>query len=145
MTLTGAILAALACVQGKHGEFAAETVKVGDAVREYRLVVPKTVDLDAPAPLVLAFHGWLIDSKDLMPVYTKLNETAGKHKFLLAYPNAEERTWGLVPNKVARDLAFVDALLDKLKAEYKVDPDRVYVLGMSNGAYFAQVVGKERS
>src|SRR5262249_18466610 len=78
----------------KHGEFASETVKVNGTTREYRLVVPKDVDLTKPAPLVVAFHGMLIDSKDLMPAYTKLNETAAKHKFLIAYPNALDRAWG---------------------------------------------------
>jgi pimeloyl-ACP methyl ester carboxylesterase len=33
----------------KHGDFGTETVRVGDAKREYRLVVPKTVDLAKPA------------------------------------------------------------------------------------------------
>lgn len=131
--------------QGKHGEFASEAVKVGDALREYRLVVPKSVDLDKPAPLVIAFHGMLIDSKDLMPQYTKLNDTAEKHKFLIAYPNAVDKRWGLAPEKVKNDLACFDALLAKLTRDYMIDADRVYVLGMSNGGYFAHLVGKERS
>jgi polyhydroxybutyrate depolymerase len=129
----------------KHGEFAAESVKVGNDKREYRLVVPKSVDLTKPAPLVIAFHGFLIDSKDLMPKYTMLNDTAAKHKFIIVYPEAIKKGWGLVPDKIKKDLAFFDALLAKLTAEYKIDPDRVYVLGMSNGGYFAHLVGKERS
>ncbi len=51
----------------KCGEFASETLKVAGTTRESRLVVPKTVDLSKPAPLLVAFHGMLIDSKDLMP------------------------------------------------------------------------------
>lgn len=129
----------------KYGDFASEIVKVGDATREYRLVVPKTVDMSKPAPLVVAFHGMLIDSKDFMPRYTRLTETAEKHKFIIAYPNAIDRSWGLAPDKVKNDLAFFDALLAKLTADYKIDPHRVYVLGMSNGGYFAHLVGKERS
>jgi poly(3-hydroxybutyrate) depolymerase len=82
----------------KHGNFGSETIKVGDVTRAYRLVVPKTVDLSKPAPLVIAFHGMLIDSKDVMPIYTKLNETASKYKFILAYPNAVGGSWGLVPD-----------------------------------------------
>ena len=76
----------------KHGDFGAETVKVGDASRDYRLVVPKTVDLAKPAPLIVAFHGMLIDNKDVMPQYTKLNDTAEKHGFIIAYPNAVRKS-----------------------------------------------------
>ena len=43
------------------------------------------------------------------------------------------------------DLAFFDALLGKVNADYKIDPDRIYVTGMSNGGYFAHLVGKDRS
>src|SRR5205807_3859601 len=82
---------------------------------------------------------------DLMPRYTRLNDTAAKHKFLIAYPNAVDRKWGLAPDKVKNDLALFDALLAKLTAAYRIDPDRVYVLGMSNGGYFAHLVGKERA
>ena len=127
------------------GNFPSEKVKVGAGTRAYRLVVPKTVDLAKPAPLVIAYHGMFIDSKDLMPRYTKLNDTAEKHRFLLAYPEAVGKSWGLAPDKVQSDLAFFDALLAKLTSEYKIDPDRIYVLGMSNGGYFAHLVGKERS
>src|SRR5690349_7636123 len=49
-----------AAVPPTHGNFAAEKITVGDATREYRLVVPKSVDLKKPAPLVFAFHGFLI-------------------------------------------------------------------------------------
>jgi polyhydroxybutyrate depolymerase len=129
----------------KRGEFASETVKVGTVTREYRLVVPKSVDLSRPTPLVIAFHGMLIDSKDVMPVYTKLSETAEKHSFIIAYPNAVDKAWGLSDQKVKADLAFFDALLARLTADYKIDLNRVYVVGMSNGGYFAHLVGKERS
>ena len=129
----------------KHGNFADQTLEVDKDKREYRLVVPKTVDLKSPAPLVVAFHGFLIDSKDLMPAYTKLNETAEKHRFVLVYPNALERSWGLSAPKIAKDLAFFDALLKVLSAQYKLDARRIYVTGMSNGGYFAHLVAKERS
>src|SRR5262245_26832418 len=100
--------------QPQHGEFASETVTVGTTPREYRLVVPKSVDLSNPAPLVIAFHGMLIDSKDVMPKYTKLTEAAAKHGFVLAYPEAIGKSWGIMPDKVKNDLAFFDALVAKL-------------------------------
>lgn len=146
IAIVGAGLAGTAVADDPmHGNFGSENVKVGDVKRVYRLVIPKTVDLAKPAPLVIAFHGMLIDSKDLMPFYTKLNATAEKHKFILAYPNAIDKSWGIAPDKVKNDLAFFDALVGKLRADYKIDSERVYALGMSNGGYFAHLVGKERS
>jgi polyhydroxybutyrate depolymerase len=129
----------------KHGEFANESLKVGSTTRYYRLVVPKSVELSKAAPIVFAFHGILIDSKDLMPKYTRLNETAEKHGFIIVYPDAIGKSWGLEPKKEKNDLLFFDELLAKLQKSYKVDPNRVYALGMSNGAYFSHVLGKERS
>ena len=129
----------------KHGEFANEVLMVGRAKREYRLFVPTSVDLARPAPLVVAFHAMLIDSKDVMPTYTGLNETAQRHGFVLAYPNAIGGVWGLLPDRTAADIAFFDALLTHLSTTYRIDADRVYVLGMSNGGYFAQLVARERS
>lgn len=135
----------LADGEGKLGEFGSESLQVDGVKREYRLVVPRSVDLKKSAPLLIAFHGMLIDSKDVMPRYTRLNDTAARHGFLLAYPEALGKMWGIAPDKVKSDLAFFDALLGKLKTDYRIDPDRVYVLGMSNGGYFAHLVGKERS
>lgn len=127
------------------GEFASEKLIVGKETREYRLYVPKSIDLSKPAPLVIAFHGMLIDSKDLMPRYSGLNATASKHQCVMVYPQAIDRSWGLAPEKVQRDLSFFDALVGKLSKDYRIDPRRIYVVGISNGGYFAHVVGKERS
>lgn len=146
LTLVAITLAGIADAgTPKSGNFGSETVAVGGLTREYRLVAPSTVDLKKPTPLVVAFHGMLIDSKDLMPFYTKLNDTAAKHKFLIVYPEAIGKSWGIAPDKVAKDLAFFDALAAKISADFKIDADRIYVVGMSNGGYFAHLVGKERS
>jgi polyhydroxybutyrate depolymerase len=144
--LTLVLLASLtSAAEPKADNFAAESIKVGSDTREYRLIVPESVDLAKPAPLVIAFHGMLIDNKDVMPKYTKLGEAAEKHKFIIAFPNAVGGSWGLDPKKVEADLALFDALVAKLQADYKIDTKRVYALGMSNGGYFAHLVGKERS
>lgn len=131
--------------EAKHGTFAEESLNAGGQKRVYRLVVPKSVDLAKPAPLLVALHGMGIDSKDLMPRYTKLDELAADKKFILVYPEAVGRSWGLLPDKVKADLAFFDALLAKLQKQHHIDPDRIYTAGMSNGGYFSHLVGAERS
>jgi polyhydroxybutyrate depolymerase len=143
-----ALLLAAGCAsrpEPQSGEFPNESLTVGRAKREYRLYVPASANVGRPVPLVVAFHGMLVDSKDVMPTYTKLNGTAERHGFIIAYPNALGGVWGLWPDKIAADLAFFDALLARLSAAYRIDPERVYVLGMSNGGYFAHLLAKERS
>jgi len=149
-----AVLALVGCVpapadekvpEARHGNFSDESIPVGLQKRVYRLVVPRSVDLAKPAPLLVAFHGMLIDSKDVMPKYTKLDELASDKEFILVFPEAHGKAWGLLPDRVKADLDFFDALLAELQKRYKIDPDRVFVLGMSNGGYFAHLVGKERS
>jgi polyhydroxybutyrate depolymerase len=135
----------------KAGVFPDETITVGPEVREYRLVVPATVDLTKPAPLVFAFHGMGDDNKDHMPVTTGLNDLAAEHRFILVYPASgpivtERGTihgWALTPDRAAADLAFFDALRARLESRYRIDPAAVYLTGMSNGAYFAHLVARE--
>lgn len=145
--VTAALAASLSgfAAEPKHGDFNPVAIKVGADEREFRLIVPKSVDLKKPAPLVVSFHGMLIDSKDLMPRYTKFPELAAKHGFLLAYPTAIGKSWGIAPDKVAKDLSLFDAMLAKIGQDYQIDPRRIYVIGMSNGGYFAHLVAKERS
>ncbi len=130
---------------GPAGNFPDEKIDVAGKTRQFRLIVPKSVDRARPAPLVIAFHGMLIDSKDFMPVYTKLDVLADDKKFILAFPEAIGKSWGLAPDKVKADLEFFDALVADVGKRYNVDLDRIYVTGMSNGGYFAHLVGKERS
>jgi polyhydroxybutyrate depolymerase len=129
---------------GKVGTFPDESIEVKGKKREYRLVVPKSVDPDKPASLVFAFHG-LLDSKDLMPRYSQLPRTAEKEGFILCFPNGLNRHWPIVPEWARDDLAFFDELCKKLETDYTIDPDRIYLTGMSNGAYFSNLVASQRA
>lgn len=129
---------------GKTGTFANEEMKVGSGKRAYRLVVPEKIDPKKPAPLVFAFHG-LGDSKDLMAFYSRLDRLAARYGFLLVYPNGRNKMWSLVVEWAKEDLDFFDALYSQVSKQYNVDLDRVYLTGMSNGAYFSHVVASQRS
>lgn len=129
---------------GKKGTFTDETIEVDGVTRTYRLIVPQSVDLGRPTPLVFAFHGFLLDSKDLMARYSKLPELAEKEKFILVFPQGLERRWEIFAKK-NRDVAFFDALHTKIEREYDVDRNRIYVTGMSNGGYFSNLLAAQRS
>lgn len=120
-----------------------ETMDVEGVSRAYRLVIPSRLPKSGGVSLVFAFHG-LGDSKDLMPLYTRLDLLAEKEGFVLVYPNAQRRMWPLVPQLAFGDLAFFDALHEKLVKTYSIDRRRVYLAGMSNGAYFTHLVASQR-
>ena len=54
--------------------------------------------------------------------------------------------WQMFPNDHGnRDVLFFDEVLKDLEKNYPVDPNRIYLVGHSNGARFANVLWAERS
>ena len=111
-------------------------------VRSYRLVVPHS--LSQPAPIVFAFHG-VGGSGEGMARYSKFDRLAGKEGFLLVYPAAQKGMWATMetverPLEDNPDIQFFDQLLDHLDKRFDIDRNRVYVVGMSNGASFVQLL-----
>ncbi len=72
----------------------------------------------------------------------RFNELADRDGFIVVYPDAVERNWndgrGIASYRAQRDniddVGYISALIDRFVAERNVDPERVYVTGMSNGA-----------
>ena len=148
-----ALAAAAPAFPGKAGTFPDETITVGGETREYRLIVPDTLDLSKPAPIVFAFHGMGEDNKDHFATVSTLPALAAEHKFILVFPAAAAqliqgqavKAWALAPERAIADLQFFDALLAKMQTQYRIDPDAIYLTGMSNGAYFAHLLARERA
>jgi polyhydroxybutyrate depolymerase len=105
--------------------------------REYLLYVPRSYDPGKPAPLVISMHGagtWPVQQMEM----TEWNQMAEKGRFIVVYPSgtggAGPRIWhvGTGPGSV-RDVRFISDLIDKLEANYNIDPARIYANGFSNG------------
>lgn len=130
---------------GAVGTFPNETIDINGTSREYRLFVPKSVDGSKPVPILFAFHGFLIDNKDLMAAYSQLDKLAEKEGFVLVFPNGQDKSWKLIPVLAKNDFDFFDKLLVHLSSKYNLDKNRVYLCGMSNGAYFSHLLASQRS
>jgi polyhydroxybutyrate depolymerase len=115
---------------------------------------PKYRD-DAPLmPLVLALHGSDGSAAD-MEALTGYDELADREHFIVAYADGllvqgdgyASRSWNSgqccepATSAGVNDVAFLSDLIDRLVARYPVDPERVFVVGHSNGAIMAQVLG----
>jgi polyhydroxybutyrate depolymerase len=108
-----------------------------------------------PAPLVFAFHGHggnvkLYSSLVFFPkawpeaiiVYPQGLNTPG----LLTDHTGKAPGWQTGPGEQDdRDLKFFDAMLASLEKVYKVDPNRIYVTGHSNGGTFTYILWETRS
>ncbi len=82
-------------------------------------------------PLMIFLHGAGERGSDLEKVKThgppKVVEAKPDFPFVLISPQCAERKWW--------EPAAVNALLDKALATYSVDPERVYLTGISMGGY----------
>ncbi len=101
--------------------------------RRYRLFVPAGLRPEQPAPLVVNFHGLGGDaaSQERLSGFSELAETA---VFLVVYPEGlglRAQGWQIRPG--AADVVFIRRLVADLRAEFAIDPARIYATGLSNG------------
>jgi polyhydroxybutyrate depolymerase len=110
--------------------------------RTYLLHVPPAYDAGQPLPLVLALHGGGGDGEDMISLTEGLNHLADQQGFLVAYPEGVEKHWNdgrAIENWRAHaedidDVGYLQALVEHIAQDYPVDRDRVYAMGISNGA-----------
>lgn len=119
-------------------------VSVGGVERR-ALVFPSSKS-SQPNPVVFVFHGFTGTARHAAFSY-RMHEAWPEAT--VVYPQGLEVSllnrkgpgWQIAPRlQEDRDLKFYDALLGKIKSDYKVDTKRVYTCGMSNGAIFSYVL-----
>jgi polyhydroxybutyrate depolymerase len=124
------------------------SLTVNGVERTALVVVPS--DLTKPAPLVFAFHGHGGTGQNFD---RRMNIEGLWPEAIVAYPNGvvghKGRTdpegtktgWQTTPGESDdEDLAFYDALLADLESKARVDLDRIYLMGHSNGSAFVSLL-----
>lgn len=115
--------------------------------RFYKFHVPSSYRKDRPMPVVLVFHGGA-GYPGAVRYQTDFDKVADKENFLAVFPAGHHRIWkdrllhwndGRTPKhdpsfSNVDDVGFVAALLDDLSHFFRVDDDRVYATGLSNGS-----------
>ncbi len=120
------------------------TLSVGGRDRDFLLTIPKNYKAHDPAPLIVAFHG-RTNSNAQVRSYMRLDREIGDS--IIAYPAAIKNdngsySWanpGDKPQEI-RDIAFFDAIVEKLAETYCIDLDRISTVGHSLGAWMANTV-----
>lgn len=119
--------------------------------RRYKLYVPACYDAQAQDryPLLLMLHG-CTQSPDDFAAGTRMNALADQHGFLVAYPaqsaNANgSKCWNWFrpgdQGRATGEPALLAGLTQQLIRQYAVDPQRVFVAGLSAGAAMAVILG----
>ena len=91
-------------------------------------------------PVVFNFHGGGMSMAEHM-LYTQMNGAAERHQFIVVYPQGIQQDWnvgfGMDYLAGTDDVGFTQALLRKLRQDYRIDDKRVYATGLSRGGFFA--------
>lgn len=114
--------------------------------------VPKT--LKPRPPLLIALHGSMGSSQQ-MREFTgyEFERLADQHGFIVAYPDGYKGNWNdcrataTYPAKRLNidDVGLVRNMRSYFQSRYDVDPDRIFVIGYSNGAHLAFRLALESS
>ena len=109
--------------------------------RRYLVHVPPNHDISKPVPLVISLHPAASWPAAEMRI-SGWNTIADQHDFLVVYPAGRDfpQVWPMSPQDASTDALFVSDLIDHLESRFKIDPRRIYVDGISNGAAMAFAV-----
>ncbi len=132
-----------------------ETVTLlGDTDRPATLVPPTTPAESSPLLVLLHGHG---ASGAIQDAYLDVSSRATARGFYVALPDgttnrAGNRFWNAEPSwccdfdgSGVDDTAYLGDLIEEAVATLPIDPDRVYLLGHSNGAYMAHRIACARA
>lgn len=138
------------------GRSAAAPVLGGERPANYWLP-PETADPDAPpAGLLLLLHGYGSFSEQTLRIWYPLQQVVTRAGLILIAPDGLENPAGLQywnasdyccdfePTGVD-DVAYLSGLIAEAREHFPVDPQRIYVMGFSNGGFMAHRLACERS
>lgn len=150
MTRLTALLAATLVVGGLAGAPAAADppgmLAFGGLQRSYVLHVPP----GPPSGLVINLHGAGMNGGQ-QAALTGYDAVADQFGFVVAYPDGIDTTWAdgrgasLPDRQGVDDVGFLSALIEQLSRNYQIPPGRVFVTGMSAGAFMANRLVCERA
>ena len=107
------------------------------AGRDGLLYIPAVYSASRAAPLIVALHGSGGRGSD----WQLLQNEAEARGIVLLMPDARRSTWDILYGEYGEDVAFIDEALAYTFAHCRIDPQRLALLGFSDGASYALSLG----
>ncbi len=116
--------------------------------RDYKLWVPATLQEGKPSPLLMLLHGCKLSAESMAEI-SGMNEVAEANRFIVVYPEQHRRAnlmkcWNWFnPKHQSRDAgepSILAAIATQVGSQYNVDPDRIYIAGISAGGAMAVIM-----
>jgi poly(3-hydroxybutyrate) depolymerase len=126
------VLAAKPPGQPAVGKLPGQRIQVGGKTHHYALYVPESYQGQHVYPLVVCLHGAGFGGE----TYLDRWQPRLKEGFLLACPTINNAAWW---SKDAEDLVL--AVVAEVSRTYWIDPDRIFLTGMSNGGTGTFLIG----
>jgi polyhydroxybutyrate depolymerase len=119
-----------------------------ESQRPYTLHTPRGWDRARPVPLVVSLHGYGAPGGEAHAKMLGLDDFADEQGFVLALPDGRvdshgRRFWNATDaccdfdRSGGDDVGYVAWLIDDVASKMPIDRARVYVVGHSNGGFFA--------
>lgn len=118
------------------------SVESGGRTRTYQIFVPNSVRSDVPAPIMISLHGSPGSGSDMRGI-SGFDQVARSLQTIMVYPDATS-DWAEGCDCTQADVGGVDDvqfirdMIDHLDTSFRVNRDRVYAAGFSDGGFFAQ-------
>ena len=124
--------------------------------RTFLIHIPSFYSKSVQFPLVIALHGRGGNGESMILLTRRgFNKLADKDGFIVVYPYGIELNWndGRMDEEAndrahrdnIDDVGFISALIDTMIKDYNINPERVYITGISNGAIMSYRLACELS
>lgn len=130
-----------------------------DVIRKWNVYTPNTYTGEEAVPLVMVLHPgqFMFDGSDTMNLimenYTHFDLVADTANFVICYPNSRKGAhtidfwaqWDETNRWDWNDVDFLNQVMDSVIHDYNIDSCRVYMTGLSKGAFMTYTMAAEAS
>jgi polyhydroxybutyrate depolymerase len=120
-----------------------------DNPRKYKVVTPKNYDPKKKYPFILSLHGFTSSGLG-QRAFFPLADLAEKHGFVYSFPSGIGRSWNATnaccdwANR-NDDSTYLRNFILWAAEKYSIDKKRIYVTGLSNGAFMSYRMAQDHA